>query len=59
MARVALRWVAGVVVAGAGAAVAMRILRSMSGTGSSGGGLFPPIGSDTWPPVPTNPDRPL
>ncbi len=59
MAGVPLKWVMGAVAVGAGTALLVRTFRSMSGTRSGPGGrLFPAIGADTWPPVPTNPDRP-
>ena len=43
-------------VATAAATVLTLVLRSVAGS-RSGGEFLPPIGSDTWPPVPTNPDR--
>ena len=49
-------WAFRIVVATIAATVLTRILRSM-GASRSGDELVPPIGSDTWPPVPTNPDR--
>jgi hypothetical protein len=52
-----LKWVLKVAVVGATVAVLFRILRSMSGSRSTGGQFLPPVGSDTWPPVPTNPGR--
>jgi hypothetical protein len=39
------------------ALVAALAIRSAARTESLSAG-FPSIGSDTWPPVPTNPDRP-
>ncbi len=38
-------------------AVAQRVLRRINSADNTGGGTFPPIVGDTWPPVPTNPDR--
>ena len=38
-------------------AVVQRILRRVNASGTPGGATFPPIVGDTWPPVPTNPDR--
>ena len=49
-------WVVRIVVATIAATVLTRILRSVAGP-RSGEEFLPPIGSDTWPPVPTNPDR--
>ncbi len=43
-----------------GAAVAAAVgwvLRASRRTGTGGSGMLPSVGSDTWPPVPTNPDR--
>jgi hypothetical protein len=38
-------------------AVAQRVLRRINASNNPGEGTFPPIVGDTWPPVPTNPDR--
>jgi hypothetical protein len=55
--RAILRWsVRAAVVAGT-VAVTVRALQSLTGSASSGDGLVPSIGGDTWPPVPANPKR--
>ncbi len=38
-------------------AVAQRVLRRINSADNTGVGTLPPIVGDTWPPVPTNPDR--
>jgi hypothetical protein len=56
-----LTWVRRLVLLGMLIAVAQRLFRWVVGSGESGGGgggeTLPPIVGDTWPPVPTNPDR--
>jgi hypothetical protein len=49
-------WVWRIAVAVVAGAVLTRMLRSATGS-RSGAEFLPPIVSDTWPPVPTNPDR--
>ncbi len=61
VARTIIRWVRRLVAVAAVAvlgAVVVRLLSSEDRVGSAGSEAFPAIGGDTWPPVPTNPDRP-
>lgn len=52
-----LKWSVRLAVVAAVATAVSRALGSKSaGDGTSG--PIPPIGGDTWPPVPTNPGRP-
>jgi hypothetical protein len=51
------RWSVRAAVVAATVAVTVRALRSLTGSASSGDGLLPSIGGDTWPPVPANPER--
>jgi hypothetical protein len=37
-------------------AIVQQIVRRLTQSNTAGGGL-PPVVGDTWPPVPTNPDR--
>ncbi len=60
MARSPFKWIVGAVVVAGAVTVAVRTFWPDSEPASGGGsaeGFLPPIGSDTWPPVPTNPDR--
>ena len=53
-----LRWVRRLVLMAAVAAVVERIVRRVARSNAPGAGAaLPPIVGDTWPPVPTNPDR--
>jgi hypothetical protein len=55
--RTLLTWLRRLVLLSMVVAVARRIFRRVAGSRTTGGGTFPPIVGDTWPPVPTNPDR--
>jgi hypothetical protein len=57
VARVLLKWVLRIAVVATAAVMARRAWRPGPGTDPVGG-FLPSIGGDTWPPVPTNPDRP-
>ncbi len=57
MTGVPLKRVLTVAVVAAVVAVVRWALRPGSGTDPANR-FLPPVGSDTWPPVPTNPDRP-
>ena len=50
-----IRWMLRIVVLGVTATVVARMLAGRSG--GTDGPVFPAITGDTWPPVPTNPDR--
>jgi len=52
-----IRWVRRAVVLALAAALIRRLLIPDKVTPLSGSGTVPVIGGDTWPPVPTNPDR--
>lgn len=52
-----VRWTIGVTVVAAAVALVGRVLRTPDRSARTGGGVFPSIGGDTWPPVPANPDR--
>jgi hypothetical protein len=56
--RTILRWVGRLVVVAAVGAAIVRLLDPDDRAGGHKSELFPAIGGDTWPPVPTNPDRP-
>lgn len=57
MAHKTIRWVRRAAVLAVAAAVIRGLLTHEKGTPRSGSGTVPVIGGDTWPPVPTNPDR--
>jgi hypothetical protein len=38
-------------------ALAQQVLRRITRSETAGAGVLPPIVGDTWPPVPTNPER--
>jgi hypothetical protein len=50
-----IRWTLRIVVLGVAATVMARLLAGRSG--GTDAPVFPAITGDTWPPVPTNPDR--
>jgi hypothetical protein len=53
-----VRWVGRLVAVAVVGAVVVRLLDPDDRAGGYGSEAFPAIGGDTWPPVPTNPDRP-
>jgi hypothetical protein len=55
--RTLLTWLRRLALLAALFAVAQRVLRRIDSSDNTGEGRFPPIVGDTWPPVPTNPDR--
>ena len=57
MVRKSLKWARRLAVLGFVAAVFARVFGSRSLSHRVGTETIPTIGGDTWPPVPTNPDR--
>jgi len=51
--RTVTRWLTRMVLLALVGAVVARVLRTVRG--GAGDGLVPPIGGDTWPPVPVKP----
>lgn len=51
------KWATRLLIVAAVVAVVVRFLESPARSGRAGREVFPPIGGDTWPPVPTNSKR--